>query len=490
MRLAVSDIYTYYRPSKCPLRVFLRHRRESESPPGPFEEVLHRLGVRHEKIHLATFKTVVDLSKKTMKERIQGTRETVSRKASVIYQPLLEAGLVVNDAQCQVVGVPDLLIHDSGQYVIRDCKISRRINEKDHPEIFLQLDAYGWLYEQTFGEPPARLEVYSGTGEIIPLPHGRGSFAMPLLRRILTLKEATTAPYSPVGWTKCGRCPFNHRCWPRAEQSGDVALVSGVDQGMAVALRARGVQTAEKLLKTFSERQLARLRRPWGGGMRRVGKQAQSVLQMAHALTSGEEILLAQPRIPEHPNYVMFDLEGLPPQLDEMEKIYLWGLQVFGQEPGEYQAAVAGFGIDGDQQGWVDFLAKAGGILDRYGDLPFVHWHHYERVRLEMYLERYDDLDGTGARVHQNLLDLLPITREAIALPLPSYSLKVVEDYVGFQRAAEDYGGDWAMATYIEATETENEAARAQLLDEILAYNKEDLAATWAVLNWLKAKRG
>jgi predicted RecB family nuclease len=67
-------------------------------------------------------------------------------------------------------------------------------------------------------------------------------------------------------------------------------------------------------------------------------------------------------------------------------------------------------------------------------------------------------------RVETNLLDLLPVTREAIALPLPSYSLKVIEHYIGFRRTQDEYGGAWSMATFIEAD------------------------ATWAVLEWLRAK--
>jgi len=36
--------------------------------------------------------------------------------------------------------------------------------------------------------------------------------------------------------------------------------------------------------------------------------------------------------------------------------------------------------------------------------------------------------------------------------------------------------------------ETNNEDVRAQLMNQILTYNKEDLEATWAVLQWLKTK--
>ncbi len=182
----------------------------------------------------------------------------------------------------------------------------------------------------------------------------------------------------------------------------------------------------------------------------------------------------------------MFDLEGLPPQLDQLEKIYLWGLQVYGAEPSEYLPATAGFGPDGDREGWQSFLSNARRVLDSCGNIPFVHWHQYERTKLDLYIERYGDPDDTANAIRSNLFDLLPATQSAVALPLPSYSLKVVERYVGFKRSQSDYGGDWAMARYIEATETSDECVRKSLISEITDYNREDLAATWAVLRWLQ----
>ncbi|MDW8338103.1 MAG: ribonuclease H-like domain-containing protein, partial [Thermoleophilia bacterium] len=70
----------------------------------------------------------------------------------------------------------------------------------------------------------------------------------------------------------------------------------------------------------------------------------------------------------------------------------------------------------------------------------------------------------------------------------PSYSLKVVERYVGFERTQDEYGGDWAMAEYIRAVETEDETERRRVVNAILDYNREDLEATWAVLEWLRSK--
>jgi len=488
MRLTASDLYTYYRPSMCNLRVYLRERGEKESPPGPYEEVIRILGIRHEKAHLASFPFYVDLSEGTEEQRQLRTRKEVEKGTQVIYQPLLKASKLLYGIEYEILGEPDFLILDKGGYVVRDSKISRRITEKDHPEIIQQLEIYGWLYEQTFGHQPVGLQVHSGTGEIVEIPYNAGATALDTICEILAIKQSDLEPYSPVGWTKCGRCGFYDRCWPRAKEKCDVALAAGVDQGLAIALHNEGVESVDEFLSKFDQKRLADFQRPWGKSTQRVGKRAEYILRMSRSMATGKEHLLKLPPIPDHPNYVMFDLEGLPPQLDELEKIYLWGFQVFGEKPSDYQAATAGVGKDGDRKGWEEFLSNAKIVFKEYGDLPFVHWHHYERVRLDMYVNRFGDLDSVAAQVQQNLLDLLPITQSSIALPLPSYSLKTVEQYIGFKRTQDEYGGEWAMAKYIEATETEDENIRKEILEQILSYNREDLEATWAVLKWLKEK--
>ncbi|MDH4221012.1 MAG: TM0106 family RecB-like putative nuclease, partial [Candidatus Aminicenantes bacterium] len=167
--------------------------------------------------------------------------------------------------------------------------------------------------------------------------------------------------------------------------------------------------------------------------------------------------------------------------------IYLWGMQVFGEEPGSFQYSLAEMGVDGDRKGWEEFLRIARRIFDEYGDIPFVHWATYEKTKIKTYMERYGDINGLAERVIANLCDLLPITKESVVFPLPSYSLKVIEQYVGFKRTQDEFGGDWSIAKYIEAVETEDEAERREIMDQIIEYNEEDIQATWAVFEWLRA---
>jgi predicted RecB family nuclease len=489
IRLSASGFYDLFRPTKCPGRVYLRYKGEPEAPPGPYDEVTRKLGQRHEEAHLQKFAKFVDISTGAVENREIRTREEIGKKSPVLYHSLLRTKYRLGSKEVEIIGEPDFTIFDENGYVIRDSKISRNITEKEHPEILRQLEIYGWLYYQMFRIPPVRLEVHSGKNEIVPITYDNGAMALSVLHELLKIKELAAEAYNPVGWTKCGGCPFNYRCWTAAEKELDVALLPGVDQGLAIALHQEGTKNVHDLLAVFDERSLAEFKRPWGDKTQRVGKKAESIIRIAHCFANGKEILLQPPDIPGFPNYVMFDLEGMPPYLDELDKIYLWGLQVYGEEKGRYTPAVAGFGEKGDEEGWNGFLKNAEGILKQYPDIRFIHWHHYERVRIDMYVERYGDPKGVAAHVRKNLLDLLPICQDSIALPLPSYSLKVVEKYAGFQRTQDEYGGDWAMAKYIEATELEDAEARDEVMDEILKYNEEDLAATWHVLQWLKSKR-
>ncbi len=83
---------------------------------------------------------------------------------------------------------------------------------------------------------------------------------------------------------------------------------------------------------------------------------------------------------------------------------------------------------------------------------------------------------------------ILATVRRLPILPVPSFSLKVIEQHVKYERKLPEGNGQWAMAKFIEATETSDEEKRNELMDEILAYNQEDLEATWAVFRWLQGK--
>ncbi len=485
-RLAASDFYGYLRPSRCGLRVWLRAHGAEEDPPGVFAELLMRLGIDHERRHLGRFPDAIDVAELPRSEQRAATMAEVERGERVIYQGRLEASATLGGREVEIVGLPDFMLPARSGYAIRDSKLNRRVGP-DQEHVRLQLEAYGWLYERTFGEAPVALQVHAGSGEIITLDYEGGGEALAAFEEILRLRTMAAEPAEHVGVSKCGGCGFRSRCWPRAQERQDVGLLPFADRGLIDELHLRGTATLPELVERFDAESLAALDRPsWRGGRRAVGDRAGRLLINARAMLEQRPILIAAPAIPEHETYVMFDLEGMPPSIDEIEKIYIWGMQPFGARGGEFRAGVAGFGPRGDREGWESFLRAAGELFGELGDVPFVHWAAYEKVKINLYLERYGDRGGVARRVLDNLVDLLPITREAVAVPLSGYGLKEVETLTGYERQLEESGGEWSIARYLEATETDDEALRTAIMDEILAYNREDLEATWAVMEWLQ----
>jgi len=416
------------------------------------------------------------------------TQEAIANKVPVIYQPAFTVRHRISGTNVEIVGAPDFLILDGDGYLIRDCKMSRHIEAEIHPEIIVQVQLYGWLFERSIGVPAHALQVYNGMQEIVGVEDGGGEWPLAVFENLVRLKQLDSEPYEPVGWSKCGGCGFNARCMEKAEADHSVALVPDVDQSLARTLREIGVTTRKELLSKFDFASLSELKRPHGQTQRRVGKTAERIIDFAESMETQQEKILCAPAIPFFPNYVMFDLEGMPPHLDEIENIYLWGMQVFGTNPSAFMPAVAGFGPDGDRDCWLAFLSNAEKIFDTWGDIPFVHWANYEKTKLNLYVARYGDTEGIADRVKANLLDLLTVAKNSIVVPVPSFSLKVIEKYIGFKRSQSEFGGQWAMAMFIEATETDDESKRKQLMDEILKYNEEDVGATWAVFQWLRAK--
>ncbi len=530
MRFAATDVYDYYKPSECERRVALRARGEEEQDTDTaFAKLLRDLGRLHEKTHRDTLPGLVDLSAPDQAERERLTLQAIRDGAPAIYQPRFRLELRLDGETLELVGEPDFLIRDAvrGGYKIRDSKLARNVFASRHRGIPMQLQIYGFLYERLVGKRPTELEVHAGDDDIVAVAYEGEESVLEALREHLGMRSADPGAYEPTGWTKCAGCGFEDRCRGQAEAAQDVALLQRVNQNRARELHRLGIRSIADIPKAVDD---PALRDYFWTGVRKPRQKdfVGPLVRSAESWLTKTPVRLDEaPELPSARNFAMLDLEGLPPYADDLDRTYLWGVKVFGERPSAYLPAQAGFGEDGDREGWFAFLALADRLLTEYGpDLPFVHWGSHEKTRLTEYVKRYGDassaqagegghegrpydespevpvghdvessivgaglapaLSGVASRVLSNLVDLLSLARNSVVLPLPSYSLKVVETFVGFRRRDTSANGAWSIAKYIAATESNDPAAREAIVREILAYNEEDLEATWAVLQWLR----
>src|SRR5262249_16805585 len=183
MAFAASEFHRYYQLKPCALRVYLHAKGIKTDEPDAYHQLLVKLGERHEQRHLSELGDHFDA-----RGDVEETKKAVARGEAVIYQPEMK---VSHPDHGDVVGRPDFFIREHTGYVIRDCKLSRRFNEDDHPEIFRQLELYGWLYEQTFGSPPVRLEAHMGDRQtqIVPYLPTRTLEVLDVMQKIKQLSE-------------------------------------------------------------------------------------------------------------------------------------------------------------------------------------------------------------------------------------------------------------------------------------------------------------
>ena len=166
MKIAAHNIYDYYSPTRCEKRLYYRFKGEEESQLTPFEEVITRLGEKHETAHIDSLGEYFNVSDLPYRQRAVKTKELIQKQTQIIYQGLLTAEYKIDNNNIEVIGIPDILIYENSGYVIRDCKLARHADEKKHPEIVFQLQVYGYLYETTTGHKPVRLEVVLGDNTI------------------------------------------------------------------------------------------------------------------------------------------------------------------------------------------------------------------------------------------------------------------------------------------------------------------------------------
>ncbi len=531
LTLSPSSVTRLSVPSKCERRTWLRYNSDVEpSPDGPFQVVLKKLGIAHERRVLAQLQEergeFVDLDSYDNPNALAETIEAVEAGRN-IYQGKFKCPFPDAPDEVMLQGLPDFLyLDDDGKtWVIADAKLASAVYPRDgagqiarkkngEPKkidkgyIVFQLQLYGWLFEQLFDGASFRLLVFTKRG-VEEIEYDGGESSLAELRQIIEIKERKEEPWELFGNSKCGACGYGPvHCTEIAlgeKNSGLIPELDGGPSGLGTKLAAIGLNSYPAIHNQFDD-DVEALRDSVPGS---TGEGiARRVLENIQAWTTGRPIrrknehgaLVAMDQaVTEHDRYVMFDLEGIPPDLDrDYTTIYLWGMQVFGADGyrGEFEYALAQGSGDGDQAAWFDFLSKAKQLMDDNPGIPFVHWASYERDRITNdYLGQYgDDEHHTAQRVLDSLLDLYPITKKMVVVPLIGYSLKLVEglpeveEVSGFSRSKNEIGrGDDSVAGYIEAVETDDEERREELIESLLAYNQQDLEATWAVQQWLRS---
>ena len=455
-----------------------RGRLERPFRPNPYADLIRRKGDEHEAAYLASLggdvAEIGDPREIGWDLAAAATGQAIREQAPVVYQ----AALVDGDWH----GLADFLeLQPDGSYEVVDTKLARRAK----PAHLLQLCFYTEQLARIQGRWPAEMHVVNGLGEREPFrPQDFLAYYHRLKARFLDAVENARPTY-PYPVDHCSLCEFLARCEAQWERDDHLSLVAGIRRTQVERLNAAGVSTLEGLATT-ADRRVRKLRPET---LARLRQQAALQLhrrvtgELKHELLPPEEnrgfALLPEPS----PGDIWLDFEGDPWYEPARGLEYLTGW-VWLDDSGEPQYEHF-WSLDREQER-AGFERLIDLIRERRARKPGMHVYHYapyERTALQRLMgehgTRESELDDLLRG--EVLVDLYRVVRQAVRLSLPSYSIKEVEAFYGFERGEEVAGGGSAVVAFEEWLEAREDA----ILEEIRAYNEDDCRSLYELHRWL-----
>ncbi len=185
---------------------------------------------------------------------------------------------------------------------------------------------------------------------------------------------------------------------------------------------------------------------------------------------------LVQDLLPTATVELYFDIEAEP----GLNLTYLHGVLVVNREAGSetFQPFLAE-SPEAEILVWQQFLS----LVQVYPTAPIFHFCAYEVQTMERLAKLYRTPGHLIKPLLSRFVDLHQWVTEKVALPVESYTLKQIANWLGFQWRDAAADGAQSIYWYTQWLQTGDRA----FLEAILRYNEDDCRATYHVKNWLAA---
>ena len=307
------------------------------------------------------------------------------------------------------------------------------------------------------------------------------------LRRLAADLERTEPPPLASDRRKCSLCSWRGVCSAEARRVGHLSEVSGIGAKRREMLLELGIDGLNALADADPQRLAEQLQR-FG---EQHGAVAAPLVAQARAQRDGHaEPLADSPALPElikAPGVLLYDIESDPDARDD----FLHGFVSLPRDPdGRWALERATYHplLMLQEHGEARCWQRIRRFLSRFEGWPVLHYGETESLALCKLAQRQGVSDVDRDALRCRLVDVHDRLRSHWRLPLNSYGLKTVADWLGFSWSQAGVDGARALLWWRQWRGTgPSDRGHVQALRWIFLYNRDDGLATWTVAAWMLA---
>ena len=489
MNITASKLYNYI---QCPHRVWrdvYGPQDEKQDEENAFLQLIWERGVLHEKEIIESIGEYKDVSEGTYDERIAETKKAMDEGVELIYQ-----GVIKYD---YMVGIPDLIKKDGVEYIPIDIKSGRGYGdfsengeEKLKKHYAAQLCLYTDILKQLGYASENKGIIIDGHEE-----HAEYDLDLTLGKRdtrtYWQYYEEIKAEVSrllsdevqnvPALGSVCKMCIWYTSCKKWCYGQDDLTKLFYLGRSKRDALNdVFGIMTTRQMSEMDIESILVtrKLEKDKLKGMQLGEKTITQIHKRAQVLNIDQKPVFYESIIfPKTDIELYLDIENDPMQ----GIVYLHGIY---EKIGDEEKFVSFVAETNDEEGEKKAFKELWEYLRSFeGKSHAVYYYSsHEKSTYKAMGNLYPDVI-TSEEVEEYFKQdhIIDLYYDAIFSktdwPLPSYSLKAIATYLGFNWRDETPSGALSIQWYNEYCETQNE----KILQRILDYNEDDCKASMVV---------
>ncbi len=269
---------------------------------------------------------------------------------------------------------------------------------------------------------------------------------------------------SPDYTRGCRVCEWRIYCRNLAKETSDLTLISGIGKRIKKELRSISITN----VKDLAEADITKISSDV------ASKRELTYFKLqATAIIEKKDIIRNKVSFPKSKIELFVDIEGS----SHHNFIWIIGCFIRDEDKAEYRSFLANSPKEEEKMiiSFYEFLSE---FKDKF---IIYHWSSAEPQYFKQLTEKYNLSSNDLSNVTKNSFDLFPIFKENIILPLYSYTLKEVANWLGFQWHDPLSDGATSIVLFDKWYIERNKKA----LQKAISYNSDDCRALIIIKDYL-----